>query len=74
MYGDDLNTDANIIPPHALLNAKVWRNLDFLGSYGEKFTVSLSGENLLDHQYVDAHNPNTLNVGRMLFLELSCKF
>ena len=36
--------------------------------------VNAAGENLLDHQYVDAHNPNTLNVGRMLFLELSCKF
>ncbi|EFL51494.1 TonB-dependent receptor plug [Solidesulfovibrio fructosivorans JJ]] len=74
MYGDDLNTDANIIPPHALVNAKLWRNLDFLGGYGKNFTVSLSGENLLDHQYVDAHNPNTLNPGRMLFMELSCKF
>ncbi len=74
MYGDDLNTDANTISPHALVNAKVWRNLDFLGEYGEKFTVSLTGENLFDHQYVNAHNPNSLNVGRMLFLELSCKF
>ncbi|WP_428565313.1 MAG: TonB-dependent receptor [Solidesulfovibrio sp. DCME] len=74
MYSDDLNTNANIIPPHALLNAKVWRNLDFLGTYGEKLTVSLAGENILDHQYVDYHNPNSLNVGRTVYLELSAKF
>lgn len=74
MYSDDINSDGNTIPPHALVNAKVWRNLDFLGHYGRNFTVSLSGENLLDHQYVDSHNPSTLNPGRMLFLEMSCKF
>ncbi|BAH76254.1 TonB-dependent receptor [Solidesulfovibrio magneticus] len=74
MYGDDVNTDANIIPPHALVNAKVWRNLDFMGTYGEKLTVSLTGENLLDHQYYTAHNPNSVNTGRALYLEMSCKF
>ncbi len=74
MYGDDINADANIIPPHALVNAKLWRNLDFLGAYGDRISVSLTGENLLNHQYYTAHNPNSVNTGRSLYLEMSCKF
>lgn len=73
-YTDDLNSNSLTISPHALLNAKLWRNLDFLGKYGDHYELSLSAENILDHRYISVRNSNGMNPGRMLFLELSCKF
>jgi len=73
MYSDDLNTSNTTISPHALLNGKIWRNLDFL-QYGEHMELSLSAQNIMDHRYIDSRNANGMNPGRMLFLELTCKF
>ncbi len=73
-YTDDLNSSGLTIAPHALLNAKLWRNLDFLGAYGDKVELSLTAENILDHRYISVRNTNGENPGRMLFLELTCKF
>ena len=73
MFTDDTNTNATI-DPHALFNAKVWRNLDFLGGYGENFKVSFSVDNIFDYRYLITRNANTENVGRTMYLELSCKF
>lgn len=73
MYTDDTNSNATI-DPHALFNAKIWRNLDFLGKYGENFKVSFSVDNIFDYRYLVTRNSDTENVGRTMYLELSCKF
>ena len=73
MYSDDINTSNTTISPHALLNGKIWRNLDFF-EYGEHMELSLSAQNIMDHRYIDSRNSNGLSPGRMLFLELTCKF
>jgi len=84
-YADETNTSYNKIDPHAIINAKLWRNFDFLGKYGEKVTMSFTVENLLDSRYYTARNNSvssatsvnaneTLNVGRTMYLEMSCKF
>ena len=84
-YADETNTSYNKIDPHAIINAKLWRNFDFLGKYGENVTMSFTVENLLDSRYFTARNNSvssptsvnaneTLNVGRTMYLEMSCKF
>ncbi|MGD9609410.1 MAG: TonB-dependent receptor [Desulfovibrionaceae bacterium] len=76
MFNDSANTSTQTIDPHALVNAKVWRNLDFLGAYGQNVNVSFSVENLFDTRYVNTYGKSyeTLNEGRTMYLELSCKF
>ena len=74
MYSDDINTSNTTISPHALVNAKIWRDLDFMGGYGKNVELALSAQNLFDHRYIDARNSNGMNPGRMLFLEMTCKF
>ncbi len=76
MFNDSANTSTQTIDPHALVNAKVWRNLDFLGTYGQNVNVSFSVENLFDTRYVNTYGKSyeTLNEGRTMYLELSCKF
>lgn len=75
MFSDDLNDLP--IDPHALLNGKLWRNLDFLGTYGEKFNVAFTVDNILDHRYYNSRSSlgsDYINDGRAMYLELSCKF
>jgi len=75
MYSDDINTSNTTIAPHALVNAKVWRNFDFISpKYGKNVEMSLSVLNLMDHRYIDSRNSNGMNPGRMFFLEMTCKF
>ncbi len=74
MYSDDINTSNTTISPHALVNAKVWRNFDFISPYGKNVEMSLSVDNLFDHRYIDSRNANGMNPGRMFFLEMTCKF
>jgi iron complex outermembrane receptor protein len=74
MFSDSTNTQAGAIDPHAIVNGKLWRNLDFLGNYGEKVTLSFTVENLLDSRYYISRNTDAWNQGRMMFLELTCKF
>ncbi len=74
MYSDDINTSNTTISPHALVNAKIWRNFDFMGGYGKNVELALSAQNLFDHRYIDIRNSNGMNPGRMLFLEMTCKF
>jgi iron complex outermembrane receptor protein len=74
MFSDSTNTQGGSIDPHAILNGKVWRNFDFIGKYGENVTMSFTAENILDHRYYISRNTDYWNQGRMLFLELSCKF
>ncbi len=81
---DDMNYGYNTIQGHAVVNAKIWRNFDFLGKYGENFNIAFSVENLFDDRYytvrsnsisngVLSSNQN-INDGRTMYLELSCKF
>lgn len=74
MFSDSTNTQASAIDPHAIINGKLWRNFDFLGTYGEKVTMSFSVENILDHRYYVTRSSDAWNEGRMMYLEMSCKF
>jgi len=76
MFNDSANTPSQTIDPHTLVNAKVWRNLDFLGGYGKNVNLAFSVENMFDTRYINSYgrSNNTLNEGRTLYLELSCKF
>jgi len=76
MFSDSANTASQTINPHTMVNAKVWRNFDFLGDYGKNFNVAFSVENIFDVRYINSfgNGSNTLNEGRTMYLELSCKF
>ncbi|MHC1713474.1 MAG: TonB-dependent receptor [Solidesulfovibrio sp.] len=74
MYSDDANTASQVISAHALLNTKLWRNFDFISSYGKNVELAFTVENLLNYRYIDSRNSNGMNPGRTMYLELSCKF